>query len=61
MNRTPTSDLFFPDLVSPALCGRLRACGAPALHFRTATDRPTTQPECRQVVGDTLMPTYRQK
>ena len=63
MTRAPTSDRGAP----LACCSRLSVgayapVGAPALlYVSTATDRPTTITECRQVVGDTLMPTYRQK
>ena len=63
MNRAPTSELG----ASLGCCSRLSVgasapVGAPALMYvSTATDRPTTTTECRQVVGDTLMPTYRQK
>ena len=42
-------------------CGRLRACGAPAL-ISPATDRPTTLTECDQAVGHTpLLIRNRQK
>ena len=62
MNGAPTSDLGVSlDGCSRLSVGASAPVGAPALHVYTATDRPTTQPECRQVVGDTLMPTYRQK
>jgi hypothetical protein len=43
------------------LCWRLRAYGAPALTFSTATNRPTTTTECRQVVGDTPSLTLRRQ
>ena len=62
MNRAPTSDRGGSlDRCSRLSLGAYAPIGAPALHFYTATDRPTTQPECRQAVGDTLMRTYRQK
>ena len=63
MNRAPTSDRGLPwDGGSRLTVGASAPVGAPALHVYTATDRPTTQPECHQVVGDTpLLPLRRQK
>jgi hypothetical protein len=54
MNRAPTNGLRWFALRIPGIsAGAYAPAGAPALTSSTATNRPTTTTECRQVVGDT--------
>jgi hypothetical protein len=62
MNRAPSNypcnSRFYVPGVS---AGASAPAGAPALTSFTATDRPTTTTERRQVVGDTLLLTLRRQ
>ena len=63
MNRAPTNGSSGSRSGIPGIsAGAYAPAGASALTSDTATDRPTTITECRQVVGDTpLLPLRRQK
>ena len=63
MNRAPTDGSCASRTGVPGIsAGAYAPAGAPALTSFTATNRPTTTTECRQVVGDTpLLTLHRQK
>ena len=62
MNRAPTDGSGGAnDGMSGISAGAYAPAGAPALTRSTATDRPTTTTECRQVVGGTLLLTLRRQ
>ena len=62
MNRAPTSDRWIvARRYSRLSAGASAPVGAPALTSLTATNRPTTTTECRQVVGDTPLLTLRRQ
>ena len=59
MNRAPTGPIgVLGDQSSRLSAGASAPAGAPALTSFTATNRPTTTTECRQVVGDTPLLTF---
>ena len=61
MNRAPTHGSRGSHADIPRLStGAYAPAGAPAL-TSTATDRPTTTTECRQVVGDAPLLTLRRQ
>jgi hypothetical protein len=61
MNRAPSDGSCDARARVPGIsAGAYAPVGAPALFF-TATDRPTTITECRQVVGDTPLLTLRRQ
>jgi hypothetical protein len=56
MNRAPTNRSCDSRSRVPGIsAGAYAPAGAPALTCFTATNRPTTTTECRQVVGDSLL------
>ena len=62
MNRAPTDGSCNSHSCIPGISvGAYAPAGAPALTSNTATDRPTTTTESRQVVGDTPLLTLRRQ
>jgi hypothetical protein len=62
MNRAPTNRSCDSRSGVPGIsAGAYAPVGAPALTSFTATDRPTTTTESRQVVGDTPLLTLRRQ
>jgi hypothetical protein len=62
MNRAPADGLCVSHSCFSGIAGGAYApTGAPALTGSTATDRPTTITERRQVVGDTPLLTFRRQ
>ena len=62
MNRAPLDGSCHSHACIPGLSvGAYAPAGASALTSDTATDRPTTITECRQVVGDTPLLTLRRQ
>jgi hypothetical protein len=62
MSRPPTNRSGDSRSNVPGIsAGAYAPAGAPALTSFTATDRPTTTTESRQVVGDTPLLTFRRQ